>query len=144
MRVFFTKIGSFVKGLYNDPDIPKRDKVIFGVCLMLVVSPIDVIPDVIPIIGVIDDFILIATLLDYVFEILDPAILKRHYPWSDKSLERLKRLSKMVSRFAPSSLKNNIWEKASRIADDKMAKTQGENPREVIIDVKKKPKGDPS
>ena len=135
MPGFISKTLSFIKGLYKDPEIPKRDKVIFGVCLMLIVSPIDVLPDVIPVIGVIDDFILIATLLDYIFDVLDRRILMKHYPWSETSLDRLKKWSKLVTRFAPSSLKNNIWQKASKLADEKMA-AEPEKAEEVVIDIK--------
>ncbi len=142
MPSFITKSITFFKGLYKDPEIPKRDKIIFGVCLMLIISPIDVLPDFIPVIGVIDDFILIATLLDYVFDVLDQRILLKHFPWSEKSFARIKKWSRVISKFAPDSLKHNIWDKAGRIADEKMAKTGEEE--NIIIDIETNDKKDAS
>lgn len=69
------KIIDFLKNVANDPRIPKRDKKVLLVLIALVVSPIDLIPDWIPIVGVLDDIVMIALILDYFFEILDTKIL---------------------------------------------------------------------
>ena len=103
------KIIEFVKNVSADPRIPDRDKKVILVCVGLVVSPIDIIPDWIPIIGLLDDMVIIAIVLDYLFEVLDQDILLSHYPFGMKSFVRLRRFSRMVSWMTPAWAKQRLW-----------------------------------
>ncbi len=107
---FLKKLANFIREVANDERIPSKDKKIILVLLALIVSPIDFIPDWIPIIGILDDFILIAIILDYFFDVLDDEILLSHYPWGMKSFLRIKRFAKIISRFSPAFIKNRIWD----------------------------------
>ena len=57
-----TEIG-FYKLLTQDKRIPKVSKLLIAVALFYLVSPIDLIPDCIPVIGHIDDLIIIPILI---------------------------------------------------------------------------------
>ncbi|MEP7086838.1 MAG: YkvA family protein [Gemmatimonadota bacterium] len=58
-----TQIPSYLRlmaGLVTDPRVPTLDKVLLGVAIAYVVSPIDLIPDFIPFLGQVDDvFVLV-------------------------------------------------------------------------------------
>jgi uncharacterized membrane protein YkvA (DUF1232 family) len=43
----------------RDPDVPMAKKIGIGACLAYVVSPIDVIPDFVPLLGYLDDIVAI-------------------------------------------------------------------------------------
>lgn len=103
------KIIQFLKDVANDPAIPDRDKKVLIALIALVVSPIDFIPDWIPIIGVLDDVLMMALILDYFFEILDSEVLLRHYPFGMKSFVRLRWASRFISRLAPKFIRNHVW-----------------------------------
>jgi len=67
MLKFIRKLNSFLAALAADPRIPARDKaVLAGLCAYLA-SPLDLIPDFIPVIGYLDDLVVAALVLDYVF-----------------------------------------------------------------------------
>ena len=89
MKKFIKDLTTFLTNTANDERIPERDKKTLLILIALIISPIDIIPDWIPFIGVIDDFILIAIVLDYFFDVLDQSILLSHYPWGMKSFARL-------------------------------------------------------
>ena len=99
----------FIKAVAADDRIPSRDKKVILACLALVVSPLDLIPDWIPIIGILDDIVLIAIVLDYFFDVLDQDIILSHFPWSMKTYTWLRRTSRMISRLTPTFIKSNIW-----------------------------------
>ena len=99
----------FIKAVASDDRIPSRDKKVILACLALVVSPLDLIPDWIPIIGILDDIVLIAIVLDYFFDVLDQDIILSHFPWSMKTYTWLRRTSRMISRLTPTFIKSNIW-----------------------------------
>lgn len=103
------KIIQFLKDVANDERIPPRDKTVLLALIALVVSPIDLIPDWIPLFGQIDDLILIGIILDYFFNKLDDKILLSHYPFGMKSFIALRRYSRMVTWVTPQYLKDRIW-----------------------------------
>ena len=109
MKIFFVKLKNFLTETANDERIPSRDKKVLVTMLALLISPLDIIPDWIPVIGLLDDVIILALMLDYFFEVLDQTILLSHYPWGMKSFARLRRIAGLLSFFVPNIIKNNLW-----------------------------------
>jgi len=109
MKKFFSDLIQFVKNVANDPRIPEADKKVLAGLIVLIVSPIDLIPDWIPVIGVMDDVVVLAVVLDYLFNVLDSEILLSHYPWGMKSFARLRATAKVLAILAPGPLKRKIW-----------------------------------
>lgn len=114
---FFKDLLSFVKNVANDERIPESDKKVLLVFIALIASPIDIIPDWIPIFGVMDDMVLIALVLDYFFNHLDQKILLSHYPWGMKSFVRVRTAAKVVAIMTPTWVKNKIWSYKPSIYD---------------------------
>ena len=109
MKIFFVKLKNFLTETANDERIPSRDKKVLVTMLALLISPLDIIPDWIPVIGLLDDVIILALMRDYFFEVLDQTILLSHYPWGMKSFARLRRIAGLLSFFVPNIIKNNLW-----------------------------------
>jgi len=109
MKNFFVKLKNFLTETANDERIPSRDKKVLLAMVALLISPVDIIPDWIPIIGLFDDLIILALIMDYFFEVLDQNILLSHYPWGMKSFARLRRFAGVLSFFVPNIIKNNLW-----------------------------------
>jgi uncharacterized membrane protein YkvA (DUF1232 family) len=107
---FFKDLISFIRNVAQDPRIPERDKKVLLVFLALVVSPFDIIPDWIPLFGVLDDAVIVAIILDYLFNHLDQEILLSHYPWGMKSFLRTRRAARFVAVITPSWVKERIWQ----------------------------------
>jgi uncharacterized membrane protein YkvA (DUF1232 family) len=106
---FFRDLVQFLKDTANDPRIPQRDKRVLITLLALVASPFDVIPDWIPIFGVLDDVVIIAIICDYFFNKLDLEVLLSHYPWGMNSYIRVRRTARFIALITPSFIKNRIW-----------------------------------
>lgn len=100
---------SFIQNVAQDSRIPAADKKIILLLLALILSPIDLIPDWIPIIGLLDDFIMLGIVLDYFFNHLDRELLLSHFPWSLKSFIRIRKVASFITFFTPSWIKNKIW-----------------------------------
>lgn len=106
---FGKNLIGFVKDVANDPRIPERDKKVLLGMLALIISPIDLIPDWIPFIGLMDDLVLLALVLDYFFEVLDQEIILSHFPWDMKKYVFLKRSSKFITVLTPNRIKEMLW-----------------------------------
>ena len=109
IKTFIKKLNNFLTEVANDTEIPERDKKILLAMIALILSPIDIIPDWVPVFGMMDDAIILAVVLDYFFAVLDSRILLRHFPWDMKSFARLRRIARVTSFMVPGFIKNNIW-----------------------------------
>jgi uncharacterized membrane protein YkvA (DUF1232 family) len=106
---YFKKLTQFIKDVANDPRIPEADKTLLLVLVALILSPIDLIPDWIPVIGLLDDLLMLSIILDYFFNHLESSVLLSHYPWGMKSFIRVKKISRSIAFFTPRWIKNKIW-----------------------------------
>lgn len=75
-------LPNLVKLLYRllrDNRVPRRPKLFAGVAVAYVVMPIDVIPDFIPVVGSIDDILLVATALHVLFQAAGSDVVHEHW-----------------------------------------------------------------
>lgn len=100
---------AFVQNVAKDPRIPDSDKKILLALLALIASPIDIIPDWVPILGLLDDVVMLSIVLDYFFNRLDQDILLSHYPWGMKSFIRIRRTARVFTFLTPNILKEKLW-----------------------------------
>ena len=79
--------------LLNDPDTPRRYKLLLLLLVGYLASPIDLVPDFIPVAGQLDDAIIVAAALRTVVRRADGATLRGHWSGSDESFALLLRLA---------------------------------------------------
>ena len=84
-----------IKGLARDPGVPRMVRVELILVLAFMLSPIDLIPDFIPVIGIADDVILVALVLRSVTRIAGPDALTKHWPGTPEGLAAVRRLCGM-------------------------------------------------
>jgi uncharacterized membrane protein YkvA (DUF1232 family) len=77
------------RGLLRDPRVPRRTKAWLWVGVAWVVSPIDLIPEFLPIVGPLDDAIVAALVLRHVMKRTDRAVLREHWRGDPATLDRM-------------------------------------------------------
>lgn len=110
MMKFFTDLKNFLTNTANDERIPARDKKVLLALIALMISPFDIIPDWIPIFGLLDDVIVLSIILDYFFTVLDSRILLSHFPWNMKAFVRLKSIAHFLQFLVPRFVKRKLWQ----------------------------------
>ena len=65
--------------LLLDPRVPRRAKITLGISAAYVVSPIDLIPEVIPVLGWADDVLLVMFAIDSLIDRAGPEIVDEHW-----------------------------------------------------------------
>ena len=75
--------------LRKDPRVPKRVKVAVAFAALWVLSPIDLIPEFLPVIGPLDDIVVVALALRYAARRIPPQALIDAWPAERRILERL-------------------------------------------------------
>ena len=78
-----------VRRLRTDDRVPRRAKVALALAGVYLVSPIDLIPDFLPVIGPLDDVVVVALALRYAARQVPRAVLLEAWPGEPRLLERL-------------------------------------------------------
>jgi len=111
---FFSKLQDFIAALAADPRIPGRDKaVLAGLCAYLAM-PFDLIPDFIPVVGYMDDAVVAALVLDYVFNVIPEPVILEHFPWPEGRYRAIKRWTRLVSWLIPNFVRKRLWKQVHR------------------------------
>jgi uncharacterized membrane protein YkvA (DUF1232 family) len=79
-------------GLLRDPRVPLPAKIVLAVASLWLASPIDLIPEFIPIVGSLDDAIVGALALRFVLRTTEGTVVREHWHGDPATLERLLRL----------------------------------------------------
>jgi uncharacterized membrane protein YkvA (DUF1232 family) len=74
----------YYRGIYKDKRTPLRAKIMLGIALAYLFSPFDLIPDFIPVLGQIDDIVVVPFLFNLANRAVPPAV-KAH--WQAKYLD---------------------------------------------------------
>jgi uncharacterized membrane protein YkvA (DUF1232 family) len=78
-----------VRKLRADPRVPRRAKVAVGFAGLWVLSPIDLIPEFLPVIGPLDDVVVVALAFRYAARQVPAEVLFDAWPGKRSTLERL-------------------------------------------------------
>jgi uncharacterized membrane protein YkvA (DUF1232 family) len=110
------KLIDFIRDLIADERIPLRNRVVLSGLLMYLLTPIDIIPEFIPILGWLDDAFVTLLILDYVFNSTDTDLIMDHYPWNKQGFRKMKMYVERLSWLVPARVKNILFSHASQIA----------------------------
>jgi uncharacterized membrane protein YkvA (DUF1232 family) len=81
-----------LKRLATDPQLPRRIRIVLVLLLAFIASPIDLIPDFVPVIGFADDVIITALVLRWVSRTAGADALAAHWPGTPDGLGALRQL----------------------------------------------------
>jgi uncharacterized membrane protein YkvA (DUF1232 family) len=82
-----------LRRLCADPEVPRRVRILLVLLIAYLISPIDLIPDFVPVLGYADDAIIVAIALRSVIRHAGYEAITRHWPGTPEGLDVVKRLS---------------------------------------------------
>lgn len=86
---FLPACATTANRLRSDPRVPRRAKIAIGLAAVWVASPIDPIPDFIPVIGAFDDVLVVALAFRYAARQIPRELLLEAWPANPATIERL-------------------------------------------------------
>ncbi|MGY1603599.1 YkvA family protein [Geodermatophilus sp. SYSU D00815] len=78
-----------VRRLRAHPAVPRRAKVVVGLAGLWVLSPVDLIPEFLPVIGPLDDVVVVALALRYAARQVPRDVVLAAWPGNPRLVERL-------------------------------------------------------
>jgi uncharacterized membrane protein YkvA (DUF1232 family) len=81
------------KRLLGDRRVPRRGKVALALVVPYLAMPFDLIPDFIPVLGQLDDALIVAAALGYVTRLAGADVVRELWPGSEQGLRVVLRLA---------------------------------------------------
>jgi uncharacterized membrane protein YkvA (DUF1232 family) len=102
-------LGRLLIGLAADPVLPRSAKLALAAAVLYLASPLDLIPDFIPVLGYMDDLLVAALVVDGVLNWVDRGLVLKYWPGTPESLERVGRAARMLAMWVPRRWKARIF-----------------------------------
>jgi uncharacterized membrane protein YkvA (DUF1232 family) len=86
-----------VARLARAPEVPSRIRVALLLLLAYLASPIDIVPDFVPVLGYADDAVIVALTLRWVARSAGPHALERYWPGTAEGLDSVRRMARITT-----------------------------------------------
>ena len=87
--------------LVRDPRVPRRSKMVVGAALAYVLSPLDLLPEFIPVVGFADDALLVAFALNHLVNVAGEEVVLEHWDGPRDLLEMIRSVLDVASDLVP-------------------------------------------
>ena len=104
--------------LLKDPRVPGTEKALLAGAVVYAIIPFDLIPDMIPFVGQIDDAYLIALTLLRLMERTDPRIVREHWAGGGDVVELVGAAAMIAAKFLPKPIRRVLTSRVE-VAPDK-------------------------
>ena len=102
---FLPNLFKLVGGLMGDRRVPFFEKLLVVGLLVYVLFPLDLVPDLIPLAGQLDDLLLAAVVIQRLLNRADPETLSQYWNGSPMVLEWLRKFLDKLLFFLPAGVK---------------------------------------
>ncbi len=82
-------LAGLLRGLLSDPRVPRSSRLLVWVALVWVISPVDLLPEFLPVIGPLDDVLVVALVLRHLVKRAGPEAVREHWRGDQVMLERV-------------------------------------------------------
>jgi uncharacterized membrane protein YkvA (DUF1232 family) len=87
--------------LLKDPRVPRRSKIVVGAVMAYVVSPVDILPDFIPVAGILDDLFLVVFALNHLIERAGEEVVLEHWDGPQDILSMVRTVLTTITELVP-------------------------------------------
>lgn len=89
LLTFVPNVVRLFRGLLRDPRVPVGSKIVLGFAVVWLLSPIDLIPEFIPVLGPLDDVVVAMLAIRHVLRRAGEDVVREHWHGSDASLRAI-------------------------------------------------------
>lgn len=97
--------------LLMDSRVPGATKAALAGGMLYIVSPIDLVPDFIPVVGQLEDAVLAMLLVDMMVNSVDPRVVAEHWRGNSATLQRVGRVTGRLTKMVPQALRRRALRK---------------------------------
>lgn len=117
--------------LMVDPRVPATERLLVGGAIVYAVMPFDLIPDMLPFIGQVDDAYLIALTLLRLMSVTNPAIVREHWRGGGDIVELIDSTSLLAAKLLPKRVRRVL---TSKVDNPRDASARGRKPAPLLVE----------
>lgn len=99
--MFLPNMVMLMGRLLKDSRVPTAEKALFAAAIVYVISPLDLIPDVFPFIGQVDDLYVVALVLLRLVSRTDESVVRQHWSGGGDIVALADSIANIAPRFLP-------------------------------------------
>jgi uncharacterized membrane protein YkvA (DUF1232 family) len=103
--LFLPQMIKLVAGLVRDPRVPRRSKLVAAAALAYVVSPVDLLPELIPVVGLADDVLVVAFALNHLMSVAGDEVIAEYWDGPRDLLDLTRSLLDVASDLVPARVR---------------------------------------
>jgi uncharacterized membrane protein YkvA (DUF1232 family) len=123
--LFVPRLVKLVTRLARDPEVSRTDKLLLGAAIAYVASPIDLIPDFIPVVGELDDIYLLALVLLRLSNRGGEEKIRAYWDGPEDILAILESVTRVATFFLPKRIRDLIARAVEREDPDLLKDRSG-------------------
>lgn len=104
--------------LLSDPRVPKTEKALVAGAIVYAIVPFDLVPDLIPFVGQIDDAYLIALTLLRLANKTDPRVIREHWRGGGDVVELIGAVAAFAAKFLPPRIRRVLTARVEMTSDN--------------------------
>ncbi len=108
LALFVPRLLRLIGRLLADSEVAAGDKVLLGAATLYVVSPIDILPDSIPLVGPLDDLFVLTLVLLRLLNRSGAEKLREHWSGPEDVVAFLDTITDLATRYLPASVRDRI------------------------------------
>lgn len=106
--LFLPRLAMLVAKLVADPEVSGADKLFLGAVIVYIASPLDILPDIIPVLGQLDDIYLVALCLLRLLNRSGETKLRQHWDGPEDIVKVLHTVTDYATRYLPQPVRTAV------------------------------------
>ena len=102
-------LALLVYKLLRDDRVPRKRRLVLYIAGLYIASPIDLIPEAVPVLGAIDDLLVLAFAIDYLMRVSPPEVVDEHWDGSEDALEFVRGIAAWGVELIPGRLRRVLF-----------------------------------
>jgi len=95
LALLVPNLALLFKDLLRDPAVPRGPKIALAIGVVWLISPIDLLPEFLPVLGPLDDAVVAALVLRYLVKRSGPEVVRRHWRGDPATLDAILRAARV-------------------------------------------------
>lgn len=108
LTLLLPNIVKLLARLIKDPRVPRRSKLLVGALLAYIASPVDLVPDLIPMLGMADDVLLLVYAVNHLVDKAGEEVVLEHWDGPQDLLDMVRSVLDSVGQLIPSRIRHWI------------------------------------
>jgi uncharacterized membrane protein YkvA (DUF1232 family) len=109
LLLLLPRLARMIASLLADGAVPRKAKLALLAAAVYLASPVDLLPDFIPVLGYLDDVLLAAVVVDGLLTVLGRPVVERYWPGDPATLDKVAAVAHRLAAWVPARIKRRVF-----------------------------------